>query len=172
MINLSVICPDLAVRVTRTETAEEFMSLYGSAEVNEDTPFVFSEDEKEGYSMCFNMEKIKQLHRDSWLRSYVDYEVLVEGFIIKQIARLRYTVQRDTFDETFQTHIIKIRKSPLYFAIYEILFSAMNEYNLCLEFPELARRLELLNSAVSFSHVSKLKALGVGFEAFVPYIDA
>ncbi|MDR1481962.1 MAG: VWA domain-containing protein [Synergistaceae bacterium] len=172
MINLSVICPDLAVRITKTETADEFTSLYGSAEVNADTPFVFLEDEREGYNMCFNMERIRQLHRESWLEKYVDCEVMVEGFIIRQLARLRYTVQRDAFDETFQTHIIKIRKSPLYFAIYEILFSAMNEYNLCLEFPELARRLELLNSSISFSHVSKLKGLGAGFEAFMPYVGA
>jgi hypothetical protein len=172
MINLSVICPDLAVRITQVETTEEFMSLYGSAEVSEDVPFVFLEDEREGYDMCFNMERIRQLHGESWLGKHVDCEVMVEGFIIRQLARLRYTVQRDTFDETFQTHIIKIKKSPLYFAIYEILFSAMNEYNLCLEFPELARRLELLNSAVSFSHVSQLKKLGIGFEVFMPYIGA
>ncbi|MDR2006307.1 MAG: hypothetical protein LBP78_03585, partial [Acidaminococcales bacterium] len=172
MINLSVICPEMAVRVAMIETTEEFLSLHACAEVNGDTPFVFLEDAKEGYEICFNMEKIKSLHRESWLRDYTSHEALLEGFIIRQIARLRYTVQRDAFDENFQTHSIKIGKSPLYFVIYEILFSAMNEYRLCLEFPELARRLELFSSAVVFSHVSKLKGMGADFSIFIPYADA
>jgi hypothetical protein len=89
MINLSVICPDLAVRITRVETTEEFMSLYGSAEESWDAPFVFLEDEREGYNMCFNMERVRQLHGESWLGKHVDCEVMVEGFIIRQLARLR-----------------------------------------------------------------------------------
>ncbi|MDR3349214.1 MAG: VWA domain-containing protein [Acidaminococcales bacterium] len=172
MINLSVICPEMAVRVARIETTEEFLSLHAFAEVDADTPFVFLEDEKEGYDIRFNMEKVKSLHRASWLRDYTTHEVLLEGFIIRQIARLRYSVQRDAFDENFQTHSIKIGKSPLYFVVYEILFSAMNEYRLCLEFPELARRLELFSSAVVFSHVSKLKSMGADFSIFIPYADA
>jgi hypothetical protein len=162
----------MAVRVVRIETKEEFVSQYGSGEVNEDTPFVFINNDEEGWDICFNIEQIKQLHRNSWIRRYVSYEVLIDGFIIKEIARLRYTVKRDTFDERFQTHSIKIKNSPLYFVIYENLFSAMNEYNLCFEFPELARLLELLHSSVMFSQISRLEALGTGYEAFIPYITA
>jgi hypothetical protein len=162
----------MAVRVLRIETPEEFLSLYGSESVNEDTPFTFIDNAQEGYDICFNIEKIKQLHRDSWLKNLVDYEVLIDGFIIKQIAGLRYTVKRDTFDEQFQNHIIKIKESPLYYVIYDNLFSAMTEYNLCFEFPELARILELLNSAVMFSQISRLKSPGAGYDMFVPYIDA
>jgi hypothetical protein len=172
MINLSVICPEMAVRVIRVAEKEQFLAQYASKEVNGDTPFVFIDNEQEGCDICFNMEKIKQLHRESWLRDYVDYEVLIDGFIIKQIARLRYTVKRDVFDERFQTHIIKNKESPLYYVIYENLFSAMNEYNLCFDFPELARILELLNSAVVFTEVTRLKELGAGFEAFIPYMTA
>ncbi|MDR1617029.1 MAG: VWA domain-containing protein [Syntrophomonadaceae bacterium] len=172
MINLSVICPEMAVRVLRVEKKKEFAALYASQEIDEDSPFVFIDNGQEGCDICFNIEKVKQLHAESWLKNRVDYEVLIDGFIIKQIARLRYTVKRDTFDERFQTHIIKIKESPLYYIIYENLFSAMNEYNLCFDFPELARILELLNSAVMFSGTSRLKAFGPGFELFIPYMTA
>lgn len=172
MINLSVICPEMAVRTVRVETAEEFLSRYGSRQADKDTPFVFIDNGDEGYDICFNIEKIKQLHADSWLKNHAGYEALVDGFIIKQIAALRYTVKRRTFDEQFQNHSVKIKESPLYFVIYENLFSAMAEYNLCFEFPELARVLELLTSAVMFSRISYLVRPGAGCGIFVPYIDA
>ena len=170
MINLSVICPEMAVSVSRIETAEEFLSQHSAQKITEDTPFVFIDNGQEGYDICFNIQKIKQLHHDSWLKNLVDYEVFIDGFIIKQIAELRYTVQRHTFDEQFQRHSIQMKESPLYAVIYENIFSAMTEYNLCFEFPELARMLELLNSAVMFSQISRLQ--DSFYAIFIPYIDA
>lgn len=172
MLNLSVICPDLALKIRLTETKAEFLRFYGDPEINEDTPFVFLGSVADGYEIIFNQEKIIELYQNSWLIRYTDYEVLIDGFIIKQLARLRYSANKNTFDEIFQAHLLRETQSPLYYAVYETIFSYMAEYRLCYDFPELSPTLEVLNSTVTYSYGNKLKAMGGNYTLYFPYIEA
>lgn len=172
MLNLSVICPLLSVRVEIIETREEFLRLYGSPETSEDDLFVLSGNEAEGYEIIVNQEEVDALYAKSWLADFTGYGVLIDGIIIQQLARLRYSVKTNTFDQVFQTHLLRYAQNPLYHALYETIFSYMAEYRICYEFPELSDILELFHSAVSYSYAKRLSCMGKPGNLYVPYVEA
>ena len=169
MINISVLVPDIAVKTFFIEDTEQFITEYDKHHAAALAPYIFFGDIEDGYQIVYNVECIDKIYQDSWLHRYVGIEVLYEGFLIKELAQLRYSVKRDTFDETFQKHILRYKKSGLYGAVFDILFSALIEYQLKLEFPELAKRLELLYSGVFYRETQRLESDNI---PLMPYLVA
>ena len=169
MLNLSVLAPDTAVKTVFTEDPEEFVGTYSGQGAGLNKPYVFFGNRDDGYQISYNCSCIEKIYKESWLRSYVGIELFYEGFLIKELAKLRYSVKRDSFEENFQKHKQRYKSGSLYSAIYDVLFSSLMEYRLKFDFPELAKRLELLYSGIFYRDTQDLSQDN---EAMLPYIVA
>lgn len=169
MINLSVLLPDIAVKTVFIAREEEFITTYSQYQAAPRKPYVFFGNGEEGYQIVYNCSCIEEVYAASWLSRFVGLELFYEGFLIKELAKLRYSVQRDSFDERFQRHLQRYKPGTLYCAIYDVLFSSLIEYQLKFDFPELSKRLELLYSGVFYRDT---QGLSQNNELMMPYIVA